>query len=184
MTWAFALSLLERAGTGALTWLGNLKFWQVVCLALAVFGGIQTMRVWAEQRHSAKVEKQLAKCDAARHADQQRYAKAQADAQAANKAQVTKVEQQYQRISEDAEKQHESDLARLHAELNERLRALPQGAPVNPGASPPPATPGKPDATPRVCIPTSQYVLGAEHELQLDQLITYVEQITGVDPNK
>jgi hypothetical protein len=26
-------------------------------------------------------------------------------------------------------------------------------------------------------------VLGAEHELQLDQLITYVEQITKVDPN-
>jgi hypothetical protein len=119
----------------------------------------------------------------ARAADRRAYVKAQADAAAKNKAQVAQVEQQYQRIANDADKQHETDLARLRAELNDRLRSLPQGAPVNPGASPTPITAGKPDATPRVCIPTSQYVLGAEHELQLDQLITYVEQITSIDPN-
>ena len=57
LSWALIPMILKRIGA----WLASLSFWQVIALGLALFAGIQTMRVWAEQRHSAKVEAQLAK---------------------------------------------------------------------------------------------------------------------------
>jgi hypothetical protein len=44
-----------------LGWLKHATFLQVACIALALFAGIQTLRVSAEKRHSAKVEQQLAR---------------------------------------------------------------------------------------------------------------------------
>jgi hypothetical protein len=84
MTWLAVLGLLKRFGS----FLGSLNVWQLLCIGLALFAGLQTIRVSGEKRHSAKVETQLAKCSQARHADQQAYRKAQADAQAKNAADV------------------------------------------------------------------------------------------------
>ncbi len=89
MTWLAAWAFVKNAAGGLFGFLKSLDGWQLVCLALALLGAVQTVRVWSEQRHSAKVESQLAKSEAARHADQEAYAKAQADAQAANKAPVS-----------------------------------------------------------------------------------------------
>jgi hypothetical protein len=55
VTWL--LLVAQRIGG----WLSGLKFWQIVCLGLALFAGLQTIRVSAEKRHSAKVEAQLQK---------------------------------------------------------------------------------------------------------------------------
>jgi hypothetical protein len=141
-----------------------------------------------EKRHSTKVEAQLVKCGQARHADQEAYRKAQADAQALNKAQLERIESEQQRISDHAELSYEADLARLRAELAKRLphggTPAPQGAPLNPGASQVPDAPGKPDEEARVCIPSSLYVRGAENELQLERLIDWVSEQSKVDQNK
>jgi uncharacterized membrane protein len=54
------LALRAFAGR-ALSFLGRLNGYQIAIIALALFAGIQTLRVSAEKRHSAKVEQQLAK---------------------------------------------------------------------------------------------------------------------------
>ena len=59
MTWLAAWAFVKNAAGGLFGFLKSLNGWQLVCLALALFGAVQTMRVWSEQRHSAKVEKQL-----------------------------------------------------------------------------------------------------------------------------
>src|SRR6185503_12763049 len=59
MTWLAAWAFVKRVGTSVITFLGKLNGWQLLCIALALFGAVQTVRVWSEQRHSAKVEKQL-----------------------------------------------------------------------------------------------------------------------------
>jgi hypothetical protein len=57
MTWLAILGVLKRIGAV----LGKLNGYQIAIIALALFAGIQTLRVSAEKRHSAKVEQQLAK---------------------------------------------------------------------------------------------------------------------------
>ena len=59
MTWLAAWAFVKNAAGGLFGFLKSLNGWQLVCLALALFGAVQTMRVWSEQRHSQKVEKQL-----------------------------------------------------------------------------------------------------------------------------
>jgi hypothetical protein len=153
---------------------------------LAILCLVLFLRLGMEKRHSAKVEAQLVKCGQARHADHEAYRKAQADAQAHNKAQLERIESEQQRISDHAELSYEADLARLRAELARRLpnHTAPQGAPLNPGASQVPVAPGKPDEEARVCIPSSLYVRGAENELQLERLIDWVSEQSKVDQNK
>ena len=59
MTWLAAWAFVKNAAGGLFGFLKSLNGWQLLCIALALFGAVQTMRVWSEQRHSAKVEKQL-----------------------------------------------------------------------------------------------------------------------------
>ena len=59
MTWLAAWAFVKNAAGGLFGFLKSLNGWQLVCLALALFGAVQTVRVWSEQRHGAKVEKQL-----------------------------------------------------------------------------------------------------------------------------
>jgi hypothetical protein len=62
MTAALAIwAAIQRLAFGALVFLGKLNGYQIAIIALALFAGIQTLRVSAEKRHSAKVEQQLAK---------------------------------------------------------------------------------------------------------------------------
>jgi hypothetical protein len=57
VTWLAVLGLLKRFGT----FLGSLNVWQLLCIGLALFAGLQTIRLHAEQRHATKVEAQLSK---------------------------------------------------------------------------------------------------------------------------
>jgi hypothetical protein len=168
-----------------LSFLGKLNGYQIAIIALALFAGIQTLRVSAEKRHSAKVEQQLGKCTAARKADQDAYRKAQADAQALNLATVAKDKAERERITHDVSQSYEAELGRLRADLARRLHAGPsQGAPGKPGLPGVSEAPGGPDAGSRVSIPTSLYVHGAELELQLERLQQWVNEQLKVDPNK
>ena len=184
MTWLAAWAFVKNAAGGLFGFLKSLNGWQLVCLALALFGAVQTVRVWSEQRHSAKVESQLAKSEAARHADREAYAKAQAEAQVANAATVAKDKAERERITNDISQSYEAELASLRADLARRLRnAAPQGSagPTDlPQVSPAPS--GADDAS-RVSIPTSLYVRGAELELQLEKLQQWVNEQLKVDPN-
>jgi hypothetical protein len=98
-----------------------------------------------------------------------------------NRQQVERITQEQKEINDDIEARYKADRERMRVELDKRLRSkAPQGSTGNPQASPDgPPTGGIDEAAP-VCIPPSQYVQGAETELQLDTLITWVEQQLGV----
>jgi hypothetical protein len=57
MVWLTVLGIAKRIGA----WLTSLSFWQLACIGLALFAGVQTLRLGAEQRHAHKVEAQLSK---------------------------------------------------------------------------------------------------------------------------
>jgi hypothetical protein len=100
-----------------------------------------------------------------------------AEAKRLNEAQVQRIEKEQEAITNDIERKYEADRVRLKRELADRLRAkAPQGNPAGPKAGPNGPAPSGPDEAAKVCIPTGDYVSGAETELQLDTLITWVEQ--------
>lgn len=106
---------------------------------------------------------------------------AQKEARRLNDEQVQRIEKEQEAITNDIERKYEADRARLKRELADRLRK--PSAPSNTGspqAGPNGPAPSGPDETAKVCIPTGDYVSGAETELQLDTLITWVERQLGV----
>lgn len=100
-----------------------------------------------------------------------------AEAKRLNEAQVQRIEKEQEAITNDIERKYEADRARLKRELADRLRAkAPQSNSTGPQAGPNGPAPSGPDEAAKVCISTGDYVSGAETELQLDTLITWVEQ--------
>ena len=180
MTWALLGMKLMGIGRAIGAWLAKRSLAELACIALALFAGLQTIRVAAEKRHSAKVEAQLLKCDQQRHADQEAYAKAQADAQAANRAHVEQIEQQYQRNSDDERQAYLRD----HAELV-RLRQHPtaQGAASGAGSPAAPAPTQGADGD-GLRLSPDEHLQAQEIELRLMHLQNWVERQLGVDPNK
>jgi hypothetical protein len=61
MTWLALKLLAGNALSAVWAFLGKLSFWQALCIALAIFGLVQTVRVHSEQRHSHKLEAQIGK---------------------------------------------------------------------------------------------------------------------------
>lgn len=167
-------------------WLGSLDLVHFLLLAACLFGGWQTVGRWSQHRHTVKVEAQLSQCTAARQHDAETYAKAQADAHAANLAQVAADKAQRERITHDVSQSYETELASLRADLARRLRPQPPttesvaAAAGLPGVS---AAPSGPDASARVSIPASLYVRGAELELQLERLQQWISKQAEVNPN-
>ena len=53
--------ILKRVGTVVITWLSHRSVLELAFMAMVAVAAIQTIRVGAEQRHSAKVERQLSK---------------------------------------------------------------------------------------------------------------------------
>jgi hypothetical protein len=164
------------------------SIWLTVSLCLAIAGGVDHVIC---HRHAAHVEKQLSDANAAltkerngRIADRQAYVKAQADAAAQNKAQVAKVEQQQQKVTDDVEARYHADLARLRAE---RLRQPANPAPQRAASSPASPAPGPATGGPGCeAMPLSgpDLLRAKETELQLNALIDWVLQQASVDPNK
>jgi hypothetical protein len=156
----------------------------MLCIALAVLLLVDHGALLMSHRHAAKVEAQLAKCTAGRASDRQAYVKAQADAAAQNKAQVAKVEQQQQKVTDDVEARYHSDLARLRAEqLRQPANPAPQRAASSPASPAPGPATGGPGCE---AMPLSgpDLLRAKETELQLNALIDWVLQQASVDPNK
>lgn len=98
-----------------------------------------------------------------------------------NRQQVERITQEQKEINDDIEARYKADRERMRVELDKRLRSkAPQGNPAGPKASPDSKAPGGTLKEAPVCIPPSQYVQGAETELQLDALIDWVERQLGV----
>lgn len=159
--------------------------WKLVgWCALGLFVAALFVALKMEQAHSAKLAAQLHECTTLRQSDRDSYAKAQADAATANRAQVAKVEQQQKEITHEVA----TDYARQLADLRNRLR--PQTPPAAPGATNSPGLSAIRDpaaganGSPPMPLPPAELLRAAENELQLDQLISWVERQTKVDPNK
>ena len=60
-----ALIALKLFGSRALSFLGRLNVWQLLCIGLALFATLQHFQLAGERRHSAKLEAQLAKINEA-----------------------------------------------------------------------------------------------------------------------
>jgi acyl-coenzyme A synthetase/AMP-(fatty) acid ligase len=166
-----------------LTWLSKRSIAEIGCIALALFAGLQTIRVAAEQRHAHKVEAQLSKCTAAREADRRAYAKAQADAAAKNKAHVAEVEAQQKRITDETVASLNDRLSRLAGEL----RAHGPAAQSHPNGAGSPALPKPASGTseaPGLCLSPEQLLRAAQDEERHDQIIQWIEQQMTIDPNK
>lgn len=103
-----------------LSFLGKLNIWQLLCIVLAVFAAFQTLRVKAEQRHSAKLERQIVKL-----ADEARAAKERLDAAGA-------------RIAEEIRKRTDAENRRIAAGAD----ALRLSGPGRARAACPPAAAG------------------------------------------
>ena len=64
MSLALIRLFLGSALKKLIAWLSHRSFWQLMFGAALLFAGVQTVRVWAEQRHAHKVEAQLSKSKA------------------------------------------------------------------------------------------------------------------------
>lgn len=175
--------------------LRKLSVCQLVCLILGCLLLLQTVRIeglklWPISYHGLKEQvtnarAATAKCQSDRQADRQAYVTAQVQAQAANKAQVQKVEQQYQRNSDNERQAYLDDLAKLRAGRVRPQASAPSGAPGSAGTPAPDAgTPRIDDAG--VCVPATSDVCeaGAEIELRLMHLQNLYLGQSQVDPNK
>jgi hypothetical protein len=122
---------------------------------------------------------------AAHLADNASYRAAQKAAGEQNKAQVAKVEQQQQKVTDDVETRYRSNLARLRAD-NDRLRSqgtTPSGVADKPGSpTPGPASSGPGNQA--VPLPSDELLHAREEELQLNALIDWVLQQAAVNPNQ
>lgn len=185
MTAALAIwAVIQRIGASALSFLGKLNIWQLLCIALALSTTVITLDRNHWKHVATERQAQLTHEIAARKADRDAYAKAQADAAAQNKAQVQHVEQQYQRNSDNERQAYLDDLAKLRAG---RVRPQAPAAPSSAGAANPSADDA---AAPRiddagVCVPATSDVCeaGAEIELRLMHLQNLFEQQTTINPN-
>ena len=179
------LGVGRSAGQGLIAWLSRRSLAELGALALAIICAVQFLSLKAERRHSAKLQVQIEKCDAARKSDREAYAKAQAEAASQNRAQVTKVEQQSQRISDDERQAYLGDLAKLRAD-NQRLRGqAAKGSAGQSGSSTAPAPASGADAD-GLQVPPADDVReeAAEIELRLMHLQNWVAKQLAIDPNE
>ena len=152
-----------------------IRYWREGVMGLLLIAlGISIVALKIEQRHSGKLQAQVTHLTALRKLDRANFETAAAQAEAANKAQVARIKADQQKITSEVSHDYQADLARLRSELAVRLRGsspTDPGRAQSPGTGNPGTTAGGPDGEARVCISTRDYVLGAEHELQLDRLI-------------
>lgn len=178
MLWLTVLGIAKRIGA----WLTSLSFWQIMFGTAMFLAGWQYLGKRAEQRHAHKVEAQLSKAVAARQADREAYAKAQADARAKNLADIQRTEQRQKEISD----------ARV-ADLNARLERITRELRDNPtakgsaGRTPIPETgpaPCRAYDPAWLCLSPADRLLAAQNEERHDQLIDWVIGQSNIDPNK
>ena len=167
----FLMGGIRRVGS----FLASRSLLELICIGLALFAAVQTIRVSAEKRHSQKVSQQLRKCSEGRQSDRRAYEQAQRDAAARNKAEVAKREARSQQISEETKSAYQNDLARLRAD-NLRLRR--KAAPGSAGGSGLSENGTAPEGTDGDGVPLSpdEYLQAQEIELRLMHLQNWVKQ--------
>lgn len=150
------------------------RYWKLIGLGiLALLLAVQTVRLGNRTNQLERAQINLKEV----RAERDNLIAAAKEAKRINDEQVARIEKEQQDITDDIEAKYEADLARLRAELGKRMRSeAPKGVAGRPEASPDGQAPGEPHAPSRVCISSEQYVRGAETELQLDTLITWVEE--------
>jgi hypothetical protein len=175
MTW---LAIRLFLGS-ALKKLGSLNLWQLLCIALALFGAVQTLRLSIEKRHAHKVEAQLGKEIAAHKRDIDSYRQAQADAAAANKAQVAAIRQKQQEITDATVSRLNSRLELIRGELR---KPAAQGSANSPGASDSGSAPCRAFDPAWLCVAPEERLRAAENEERHDELIDWTIQQSKVKP--
>lgn len=151
-----------------------LKHWKLIGLGLLLMAlAVQQVRINSRDN---KIERQQIDIRELRGERDSLIAAAK-EAERLNKEQVQRIVTDQEKINGDIEARYRADRERMQRELAERLRRqTDNGHPQGPGAGPNGKAPGGSDAEAPVCIPPSQYVQGAETELQLDTLIDWIEQ--------
>lgn len=156
-----------------------LKFgpWLGMLLAIAWSVHMGDLRSNWETKFNAEV--------AAHRADVTSYRNAQKAASIQNQAHIAKVTADRQKVTDDVEKTLNDRIAALRLQLREQSHSTPAQRPSDRASTPdvPSASKGT-DETPRVCIPSSQFLLGAEYEEKLDEWVTWANAQMGIDPNK
>jgi hypothetical protein len=156
----------------------------VGAIALAVILSL-SIALWAADRRADKWEAQSRKCAVAREADRNAYTAAQNEARRLNDAEVARIESEQRRITDEVQSDLNSRLERLRRELRANP-AAPGGSAGGPDPSPDGSAPEGAPGEAQVCIPTSQFLLGAEYEEKLDQWITWYQrqfQVRRSDPS-
>lgn len=150
----------------AATLLGALS---AILLAICVYQYVQLNGfLWIDG-----VKDDLADCER----DRNELRAAAKEAERLNKEQVDRIVADQEKVNDDIEARYRADRERLQRELADSLRrkAAP-GSTGSPKAGSDGAAPQGIDAPATVCIPSADYVRGAETELQLDTLITWIEE--------
>jgi hypothetical protein len=177
---SFALSNAKHDIGKLWAWLCHRSFWQLACMGLAAFALVQHFQLAGERRHSSKLQAQLTKEHAGRLADRSAYESAQREAQAKNKAEVSRIEAEQEKITNEVSDNLNARLERLRRELRSAPNPAAPGSSQGTGASPDGNATGGTDEAPRVCLTPDQLLRGAENEERHDQLITWVEKQLGV----
>jgi hypothetical protein len=123
------------------------------------------------------------KCQNVRAADRTNYIKAQKDAQALNDAQIARVKQRQQEITD-------ATITHLDQRLELIRRGLPKsGTPTTPNTTGSPKTGDTSQGPCRafdpawLCLSPEERLRAAENEERHDELIDWVEQQSALDPN-
>lgn len=165
---ALALFLIGGAKSifGAVaSWLSRRSLVELALMALAIFATVQHFQLVDARSDASRWHKQFV-------TDRASYQRAQAEADAKNKADVRSKEEQYKRNNDEAVSSLNDRIARLRRELSARSGAAPGSA----GGSSLPQADHSPGAAGQagVCLAPEELLRGAENEERYDQLITLI----------
>lgn len=154
--------------------LATLKLIGWAVIAFSFIACLAALRM--EQSQNAKLKAQLHECSTLRQADRDSYARAQAEAEAKNLADVALVKQQQQRISDDTVALLNARLERLRRELSKGGASAPQSHPGKPGLPEGGPAPGGADGAAGLCLTPAELLRAAENEERHDRLIDWAER--------
>jgi hypothetical protein len=157
-----------------------LKYWKLIsigllCLALAV----QSVRLGHAKNETERVKVNLSECRQGRIDDRNAYQDAQRKARELNEAEVKRISDEQDRISNNVESDLRARLERLRDELRKGTPA-PQGIAGRPKAGADGKAAGGVANPPALCLSAEELLRAAEDEERHDQLITWVEKLMGV----
>ena len=160
----------------------NLPWKLIGAGAVAIVIAVLILLWKGEQRHSAKLQARVELLTSLREQDKRNIEAASREAQRINRETVARIKADQDRITQEASREYQSDLARLRRELAVRLSGASKANPGRPGeggAGAVPDTAGGADGE-TVPVPAGDLLYAAETELQLMRLQEWIEQQTKV----